>query len=448
AIVAAGATGIVSVTTPSGTGTKTGFTFRSSVADLSAVSASSGTFDPVFSPSAINYIIPIANNITAVTVTPTTANAQATVKVNNVTVVSGEASGAISLANGNNNVLITVTAEDGITVKTYTLNFQKALSSINDLSALAISSGSLSTTFDAAVTAYTVGVNNNINNFRITPTVLDPNSTVKVNGTAVTSGNQSAAIPLAVGSNPIVVSVTAQNGTSIKNYTVTVTRAASGTASLANLTISNGTLNQPFEHATTNYTTSVSNATAALTLTPTVSDANSTVTINNVAATSGVASSPIALAIGSNTITVKVTAEDNTTIENYTITVTRLKADQTISFAALGAKTYGDADFSLTATGGASTNSLTYISSNLAVATVTGETVTIVGAGSTTITAEQAGNASFNAATNVTQNLTVNKATASIALGNVAQLFDGNARSVTATTTPSSYSCNTYQCKL
>ena len=83
---------------------------------------------------------------------------------------------------------------------------------------------------------------------------------------------------------------------------------------------------------------------------------------------------------------------------------------QTITFGALSAKTYGDASFTLGATS-SSGLTVSYASSNTAVATVSGNTVTIVGAGSTNITASQAGNGSFTAASNVVQGLTVNTKT-------------------------------------
>ncbi len=86
------------------------------------------------------------------------------------------------------------------------------------------------------------------------------------------------------------------------------------------------------------------------------------------------------------------------------------KISQTISFGALAAKTYGDANFTLSAT--ASSNlGVTYTSSNTSVATVSGNSVSIVGAGEATITASQAGDASYAAASDATQVLTVNKAT-------------------------------------
>ena len=91
-----------------------------------------------------------------------------------------------------------------------------------------------------------------------------------------------------------------------------------------------------------------------------------------------------------------------------------IKTDQAIGFAGLPAKIIGDAPFALTATGGISGNPITYTSSNSAVATVSGSTVTIVGTGTSTITADQAGNGATNAAPSVPQTLTVNKANQTI----------------------------------
>jgi len=61
---------------------------------------------------------------------------------------------------------------------------------------------------------------------------------------------------------------------------------------------------------------------------------------------------------------------------------------------------------------------VTYLSSNTAVATIVGNTVTIVGAGSTTITASQASNTNYNAAADVPQPLTVTKAALTITADN------------------------------
>ncbi|MCW4470277.1 YDG domain-containing protein [Flavobacterium sp. MFBS3-15] len=85
------------------------------------------------------------------------------------------------------------------------------------------------------------------------------------------------------------------------------------------------------------------------------------------------------------------------------------KANQTITFGMLGNVTYGDPSFTLTATGGASGEPVTYMSLDETVATVSGNTITIVGPGQTLIAASQAGNDNYSPATDVDQILTVNK---------------------------------------
>ncbi|OYU80351.1 MAG: hypothetical protein CFE23_09810 [Flavobacterium sp. BFFFF1] len=116
-----------------------------------------------------------------------------------------------------------------------------------------------------------------------------------------------------------------------------------------------------------------------------------------------------------------------------TLTGDITKANQTITFGTLPTKTTVDAHFNLTAT--ASSNlSVSYISSNPAVATVAGNTVTITGIGTSIITATQGGNGNFNIAADVTQTLTVTSS--SFTNGNIAVLVT-NASGVTSNTTAS-----------
>ncbi|MFM7852323.1 MAG: PQQ-dependent sugar dehydrogenase, partial [Flammeovirgaceae bacterium] len=88
------------------------------------------------------------------------------------------------------------------------------------------------------------------------------------------------------------------------------------------------------------------------------------------------------------------------------------KAEQTIQFSALPTKTFGDATVELSAIA-SSGIPIIYTSSNPNVATISTNKVTIVGAGSCTITASQAGNESFLAAS-ASQTLTVSKANQTI----------------------------------
>jgi gliding motility-associated-like protein len=84
------------------------------------------------------------------------------------------------------------------------------------------------------------------------------------------------------------------------------------------------------------------------------------------------------------------------------------KENQTITFDPLPEKTYGDADFALTASA-SSGLPVTYTSENPSAATIAGDQVHITGAGTTIITAFQPGDDNFNPAVPVQQLLTVNK---------------------------------------
>ena len=89
------------------------------------------------------------------------------------------------------------------------------------------------------------------------------------------------------------------------------------------------------------------------------------------------------------------------------------KQSQTITFTPLSAVTYGNSDVNPGATA-SSTLSVTYSSSNTSVASIVNGQIHIVGAGSCTIYADQPGNATYNAATQISQGLTVNKATPTV----------------------------------
>lgn len=106
-------------------------------------------------------------------------------------------------------------------------------------------------------------------------------------------------------------------------------------------------------------------------------------------------------------------------IVNGTGTLTITKASQSIAFGSLDPKLVSDAPFQLQAAA-SSGLAVTFISTNTSVATVTGNTITIVGAGSTNIVASQAGNNNYNAATDATQPLIVNKMTQTINFGTMA----------------------------
>jgi len=90
-------------------------------ADLSNLALSSGTLNPAFASATTSYTAVVAAGVTSIAVTPTAADPGATIQVNGATVASGSASGGISLNTGENTITIAVTAQDGVTTKTYTV---------------------------------------------------------------------------------------------------------------------------------------------------------------------------------------------------------------------------------------------------------------------------------------------------------------------------------------
>ncbi|HEX6510254.1 MAG TPA: choice-of-anchor Q domain-containing protein, partial [Chloroflexota bacterium] len=94
--------------------------------------------------------------------------------------------------------------------------------------------------------------------------------------------------------------------------------------------------------------------------------------------------------------------------------LTVAKADQTLSFGTLANKTYGDADFTVSAS---ATSGLMVGFGGSGNCSVTGNTVHLTGAGSCTITASQSGNDNYNAAPAVPHSFTIAKEGTSTSLG-------------------------------
>lgn len=96
---------------------------------LSGLVLSGGTLVPAFDPATTNYSLSVAHSVGSVSVTPTPADSNATVTVNGTPVAGGHVSPSISLNVGANPIIAVVTAQDGITTKTYTITVNRAAAS-------------------------------------------------------------------------------------------------------------------------------------------------------------------------------------------------------------------------------------------------------------------------------------------------------------------------------
>ena len=147
-------------------------------------------------------------------------------------------------------------------------------------------------------------------------------------------------------------------------------------------------------------------------------------------------------AVNAGTYTASASAYGNYTGSNGALTWTINKANQTISFGALGNKTYGDAPYAVSAS--ASSGLPVSFSIVSGPATVSFGTVTITGVGTVTVRASQAGNGAppnntiynYNAAADVDRSFVVSPQPVTFALNTASFTYTGGAQGPSIVTTP------------
>ncbi|WP_199118061.1 cadherin-like beta sandwich domain-containing protein [Pedobacter sp. ASV28] len=98
---------------------------RSANALLASLNLSEGTLNPLFNSNTLSYNIAVASTVTSVTLTAVLKELNATLAINDMAAVSAQPSNAINLSDGQNTVTVKVTAQDGTTIKNYTININR-----------------------------------------------------------------------------------------------------------------------------------------------------------------------------------------------------------------------------------------------------------------------------------------------------------------------------------
>ncbi|MBN2794645.1 MAG: cadherin-like beta sandwich domain-containing protein, partial [Clostridia bacterium] len=288
--------------------------------NLSSLTLSSGVVIPDFDQNVTDYTVQVTNDITSITVTPTSVEG-ASIHVNGLLVAEGTPSDPIQLSVGNNLIVVVVEAQNGDT-KTYRLVVARAASSNANLTSLVPSEGSLTPVFNAATISYEVTVATDTTSFSITPSAADADAVIRVENMVVASGDASGFYLIDYGENIITVSVTAQDGTT-KNYFITVHRPLSSEVRLSSIVTNHGILEPLFDSETSSYNLNLDRTVEELVLWGVKVDDLATITYE-------VDDAPVEdvimnLEIGvSYKVEIIVTAQDLTTTQVYTIMVTRL----------------------------------------------------------------------------------------------------------------------------
>lgn len=306
-------------------------------ASLSSLSFTSGrNMYPEFSPSATIYRASFDYGTTSAVLSATASDSKASlVIVSGATRVTsiGNANTTLTLTGGPNRVDILVTAEDGTTTRTYTIDAFVSSSGLPEApeppegSDASLSSFSVSGTpwnLYHPQTVYWHGVSNGSTSEVVSATASDGGASLTIIGGAssVTGvGDVTTMVPITIGQNRVDIIVTAQDGATTRTYTFGLFRFPSSNANLSNLEISGATLNSHFNYYWLDYTAVVPSGTTSVDVNATLQDELANVTINGGTGTN------VPIAVGENTIAIEVTAEDGTTTNTYTIVVTRLTAD-------------------------------------------------------------------------------------------------------------------------
>ena len=220
------------VAAPSGASTD------ANLSSLSLRSGSSGSttisFSPSFSSGTSNYTATsIANNVDTIRVYADGYSA-AGILVNDVPVSGSYAT--INLAEGDNDIDVTVYAEDCKTYKTYYISINRGYggSSDSSLSGLELRTGAstsqtlnLIPAFVKTTLNYKANVGDDVTQVSFRPTATDSNAVIRLQSSTLTSGQWTGYNVVNSGTNTFVFSVTSPDGVNTSLYTVEVTRGLS-----------------------------------------------------------------------------------------------------------------------------------------------------------------------------------------------------------------------------
>ena len=232
ALVAGENTITVVVTSSNGNSTRTytitvdrAATVISNDANLSALTVD-GTSVTGFTAATTSYTVDVENAKAQVIVAATASDTTSNVEYSPADADTNTTAHDVDLSVGENTVTVTVTAQDGTTTKAYTITINRAEAGTNaDLSDLTIGGTSV-TGFAAATTSYTMNVAGTVNQVTVVATKSDTNAEVDITPADADADTTDHQVDLSGGKNVITVTVTAVDGATTKDYTVTITRAS------------------------------------------------------------------------------------------------------------------------------------------------------------------------------------------------------------------------------
>lgn len=299
---------------------------------LASLSISSGQLSPSFASSTLNY---------SATTDASSITINASLKDSRASFVNGYGPRTVNLNYGKNKIEIKT---KGSAISTYTLNITRtgssstggntsSLSSNNQLKSLSVDNVSLSPGFKPVTNNYKATVENNVTSVTVRAELSDTKA-------SFVNGYGPRTVLLGEGANIIRIKVKSQSG-SVRVYNVAITRkTGSGNdtetpttpdtptpseskALLKSLTLDNGNID--FESGVFDYNVTVDNDVLNVIPTVVAENENDKVEING----------GTELQEGANELSIKVTSEDGSTSNTYTIYIIRKSNEEEVSTSSI-----------------------------------------------------------------------------------------------------------------
>ena len=288
---------------------------------LISLTPSIGSID--FIKTKENYNLTVENEVTSIDLSMETEDSNATVDINGNVSFTPKTVTIDNLVVGNNPVSIIVKAQDNST-RTYIViikRLERKASTDANLSSLNVEGYELDKKFSMDSLEYSIGkIPFSLETLTIhaTPNMGTSKISYLVNG--VKQSSNTVNIPKIEGKSAITVQVTAEDGTTIKNYKITYEKEASTNAYLSNILVSEGNLT--FNKNTFLYTVNVDRTVSSIDITAITEDNTAIMKMNGTTYTSPHTLTLSPLMSGNTEVIILVTSE-NGTVLTYKINVNK-----------------------------------------------------------------------------------------------------------------------------
>ncbi len=300
----------------------------SSNALLKSLELSAGKYQYPFNSNDWIIKASVQNETTNISLTPVLDHVRAAMTLNGVSLASGMSSPPIDLETGDNLIEILVTAQDN-TTNLYTLIVTRHSENYSNaqLSELSFAGGGLTPVFDPSGDNRIFSAMVTDASAAVTAVAEAAAEGAVVSATCNNTEVDLAGVPLNIGSNILIITVTAPDDETTETYRINIVRQTSDATNsrLASLAIDSVDLDQQFSAETLSYSATVPGSLNPVSILTITESGNAVVTATcNGSAVADLSS--VTLDAGTNTIEVIVTSGDGNSVTTYTLTAILLAA--------------------------------------------------------------------------------------------------------------------------